>query len=78
MSLATIRITRFEQKIKNLLQDVLANLEESKADKRDTTLLSNEELEALWAFAVQGWSRQVSRCEAETMKEMISAHRQRW
>ena len=77
MSLVTIRISPFQRKVKNLLQNVLANLEQSKANERETTLLPNEELELLWNFAVQGWSRQVNRCEAESMKEIISAYRQR-
>ena len=78
MSLSTTRITQFERKIKIILREVLANLEQSKADKRETTQLPNEELELLWNFAVQGWSRQVSRCEAEGMKEIILEHRHRW
>ena len=77
MSLATTRISQFERKIKRILHDVLANLEQSKANERETTLLPNQDLELLWNYAVQGWSKQVSRCEAESMKEIISAHRQR-
>ena len=78
MSLVTARISQFERKIKRILHDVLANLEQSKANERETTLLPNQDLELLWNYAVQGWSKQVSRCEAESMKEIISAHRQRW
>ncbi len=75
MSLHTTGISRIERKIKRIIQDALATLDQSKADKRNTSLLPNEELEALWAFAVQGWSRQVSRWEAESTKAIIAAHR---
>ena len=77
MSLATTRVSRFERKIKSILLDVLTNLEQSKDNERETTMLPNDQLELLWNFAVQGWSSRVNRCEAESMKDIISAYRQR-
>ena len=75
MSIVTTQITPYELKTKNILQRILIEIELSKHENKSKTELSNDELDILWNFAVQGWSRQVGRCEVESMKEIIAAQR---